>query len=101
MQEIEKIRNLICEQIEINDCPACNEPTHEGSYIACNEHKRHHGILGEVLTALDQLEAKLNKEIDMGKIALAIDAEMHSDCLPNMDILAEAAIAEYERQKNE
>ena len=105
MQEIEKIRTLICEQIEVNDCPACNDPT----YIACQEHKRHHGILGEVLTSLNQLEEKLNKEIEVERVIIAMyvsngyDAwHRESDAYKEkLRTESKAAIAEINRQRNE
>ena len=50
MQEIETIRRLICEQIEDNNCLDTTD---------CQEHKRHFGILTDVITELNQLEARL------------------------------------------
>lgn len=60
MQETEIIRELIINQIECNDCCACNTPTYEGNYIVCQEHKgKNIDNLGKALAALVQLEAKL------------------------------------------
>ena len=62
MQEIEIIRELIINQIECNDCCACNTPTYEGNYIVCQEHKgKNIDNLEKALSALDQLETKLPK----------------------------------------
>ena len=61
MQETEIIRELIINQIECNDCCACNTPTYEGNYIVCQEHKgKNIDNLEKALSALDQLETKLN-----------------------------------------